>query len=56
MYNRTVAEQKLDYIHNNPVKKGLCELPEDYKYSSAAYYKLNDEKQWDFLTHYREHI
>jgi hypothetical protein len=41
MYNRVVPEQKLDYIHNNPVKAGLCQLPEEYKYSSAGYYILN---------------
>jgi len=38
MFNRVVLEQKLDYIHNNPVKAGLCLLPEDYHYSSASYY------------------
>ena len=27
--------QKLEYIHWNPVKAGLCSLPEEYKYSSA---------------------
>nr|WP_294943972.1 transposase [uncultured Mucilaginibacter sp.] len=37
MYNRVVLEQKLDYIHNNPVKAGLCQLPQEYKYSSAGY-------------------
>ena len=28
MYNRKVATQKMDYIHYNPVKAGLCEYPE----------------------------
>ncbi len=45
---KKVYEQKLNYIHNNPVKTGLCVLGEDYKYSSAKYYRLN-EKNWDFL-------
>lgn len=27
--------QKVDYIHNNPVKDGLVEHSEDYLYSSA---------------------
>jgi len=45
-----VMGQKLEYIHMNPVKAGLCEHPEDYKYSSARFYLLN-EKNWDFLTH-----
>lgn len=32
----------LDYIHNNPVKAALADKPEDYKYSSARNYFLND--------------
>ena len=31
-------EQKIDYIHFNPVKKGLVKEIEDWKYSSAADY------------------
>jgi putative transposase len=30
--------QKLNYIHCNPVKFGICKLPEEYKYSSALFY------------------
>ncbi len=30
--------QKVDYIHNNPVKAGLVRMPEDYIYSSASNY------------------
>jgi hypothetical protein len=45
-----VYQQKLEYIHNNPVKAGLCLLPEEYKYSSAKFYELN-ENDWIFLTH-----
>lgn len=30
--------QKLNYIHNNPVKDGIVENPEDYLYSSARNY------------------
>ena len=30
--------QKLNYIHNNPVKAGLVDNPEDYRYSSARSY------------------
>ena len=54
MNNRLVLEQKLDYIHNNPTKKHLCELPEDYIYSSARYYLLGKENT--LITHYMEHI
>lgn len=54
MFNRTVCEQKLDYMHYNPVKAGLCILPEDYQYSSAKYY-LSDFAN-PLLTHYMEHV
>jgi putative transposase len=30
--------QKLNYIHDNPVRAGLVKEPEDYRYSSAANY------------------
>ena len=33
-----MLEQKLNYIHNNPVKAGFVEKPEDYLYSSARDY------------------
>ncbi len=33
-----VYQQKLEYIHWNPVKAALCKLPEEYKYSSAQFY------------------
>ena len=37
--NHAVFRQKLDYIHWDPVKAGMCKLPEEYKYSSALFYK-----------------
>ena len=55
MYNRKVASQKIDYMHYNPVKAGLCKYPEEYKYSSYRYYELNED-EWGFLTHYEEHL
>jgi REP element-mobilizing transposase RayT len=54
MFSRKVLEQKLDYIHNNPGKAGLCNLPEEYSYSSARYYLLNIADP--LITHYMEHI
>jgi putative transposase len=33
-----VFNQKMEYIHYNPVKAGLCVLPGDYYYSSAKFY------------------
>ena len=33
-----VLRQKLQYIHENPVKRGYVELPEHWRYSSAQNY------------------
>ena len=46
-------QQKLDYMHFNPVKKGLVDEPEFWKYSSARNYILEDDSliklDWDKL-------
>ncbi len=55
MFNKKVASQKIDYMHHNPVKAGLCDVPEQYRYSSARYYELNMD-DWGFITHYAEHL
>ena len=47
LWSQEVFLQKLEYIHNNPVRAGLCRYPEDYKYSSARFYEKN-ERDWDF--------
>ena len=48
--SREVTMQKLNYIHNNPLKEhwSLVKDPCDYKFSSARYYEL-DEKNFSFL-------
>jgi len=33
-----VGRQKLNYIHQNPVRAGICYRAEDYVYSSASFY------------------
>ena len=33
-----MMQQKLDYIHNNPVEAGFVDSPEDYLYSSVRDY------------------
>ena len=45
-----VFNQKLDYIHWNPVKAGLCNTPESYYYSSAAFYATGFDA-FSMLTH-----
>ena len=38
IYSNAVIDQKLDYLHNNPVEAGFVEHAEDYVYSSAGDY------------------
>lgn len=49
----SVFFQKLDYIHYNLVKAGLCKYPEEYYYSSARFYHLGAD-HFDMLTHYSD--
>ena len=44
-------QQKLTYIHNNPVKAGLVINPEDYVHSSAKFY-MTGEKGIYPVSHY----
>ncbi len=46
-----VFDQKLEYIHYNPVTAGLCISPEDYYYSSARFY-YDGIDNFGILTHY----
>lgn len=38
LWSNKVIQEKIDYIHNNPVEAGLVFKPEDYVYSSAIDY------------------
>jgi REP element-mobilizing transposase RayT len=38
LYSNKFIRQMIEYIHNNPVKAGIVEKPEDYLYSSARNY------------------
>jgi len=42
IYSDKFLEQKLEYIHQNPVRAGFVKDPVDWKYSSARNYYLND--------------
>ncbi len=51
LFTAAVFSQKLNYIHYNPVKAGLCNLPEDYYFSSALFYEKGID-HFGFLQHY----
>ena len=38
LWSNKVIDEKINYIHNNPVEGGLVIRPEDYVYSSARDY------------------
>ena len=39
LWSNKVFDEKINYIHNNPVEEGLVSYPEDYVYSSARDYR-----------------
>ena len=51
----TGMNQKLNYIHNNPINYpwNLVQYPEEYKYSSAKFYETGID-EFGLLTHYRD--
>lgn len=50
LYSNNVIDQKLDYIHDNPVVEGIVENAEDYLYSSARNYSgMDGILEIDFL-------
>ena len=54
IYSEKILLQKLNYINNNPVqpKWRLSDFPENYKYSSASFYKTGIS-EFDWLSHFR---
>jgi hypothetical protein len=53
IWSEDVLKQKLEYLHENPPGAALCKFAEEYKYSSALFYKTGIDS-WGFLTHYRD--
>jgi putative transposase len=53
--SRKMVEQKLDYIHLNPLQEhwNLAADPNDYHFSSSSFYELEDRK-FNWLTHYMD--
>ena len=50
LYSDYFFNQKLNYIHQNPVRAGLCKSPAEYHYSSAEFYYTGVDR-WGFLTY-----
>ena len=41
IYSEKKLLEKLDYMHNNPVKSGFVQTPHEWKFSSSGHYMLN---------------
>ncbi|MCY7352254.1 MAG: transposase [Cytophagaceae bacterium] len=55
MNSRLKVEQKLDYIHRDPLHErwNLADQPENYRWSSATFYETRED-EFGILTHYME--
>ena len=42
LYSPKFTQEKLDYLHNNPVRAGIVQYPEQYLYSNARNYAEMD--------------
>jgi putative transposase len=51
LISEDLFKQKLEYIHYNPVKAGLSEVPEDYYFASAKFYEDGIDR-FGMLKHY----
>jgi len=43
VFSQKKVAEKLDYIHWNPVKRGLVASPEQWRWSSYRFYALGEE-------------
>ena len=43
VFSQKKIAEKLDYMHWNPVKRGLVESPEQWRWSSYRFYALGEE-------------
>ncbi len=55
MDSKDKIEQKIEYIHNNPLQErwNLAKIPEEYIWSSANFYS-NGKDEHGILTHYKQ--
>ena len=52
VYREKKLMEKLDYVHNNPVQRGLVARPEDWAWSSARHYASGEEGRVEIESHW----
>jgi len=50
IWSREVLWQKLHYMHQNPVRAGVCQWPQEYYWSSSMFYHIGIDN-FGWLTH-----
>ncbi|MCA9218462.1 MAG: hypothetical protein KDB27_35580 [Planctomycetales bacterium] len=45
IFSPDAIQASIDYIHDNPSKRGLCKRAVDWKWSSARYYLFEPPRQ-----------
>jgi REP element-mobilizing transposase RayT len=50
-FDKRFMEQKAEYIHMNPCKAGMVQLPEQYPHSSATYYYTGVQGVYPVITY-----
>ena len=50
IFGEDTFRQKVEYIHQNPVRAGLVERAEDYRFSSARLWRGNGSDDEPFVT------
>lgn len=53
LWSEKIMIEKIRYIHENPVRAGLCSYADEYRYSSALFYRIGKDN-WGFLMHVRD--
>ena len=44
IFTQKFWKQKMDYLHMNPIRKGLISAPEDWRFSSAAFWMKSKQE------------
>ena len=50
IFSAAFWQQKMDYLHYNPCRKGLVLRPEDWRFSSASYWLTGAQAELQFST------
>jgi putative transposase len=56
VYSSSKRSEKIDYMHRNPVRRGLVPRPEDWKWSSSCHYQTGERGTVEIESHWTARI